>query len=177
MVRLKTAIGAVYAICAVFAIIGLIMTSVNYTLALETNVKFHISIDKEIYITDKNSTPSLVVPIRVENPSRLSVLVTYVDYTVYLYNKSRMSTALNPHQAIALYCSYNTYEIKENCERTLTFIQDISDKKSDLEWIYERDDEPRIDYRFSLHYKIAKFPDWEVRNIVILTYQETSSYG
>jgi hypothetical protein len=165
-------IGIAYLLVSVVAIYAIVQTSVNYSMALEANVKCQVFV-RDITFRNVNGTTTLLFSIRVDNPSHLAIQTTYVEFTVYLYNRSNTNYLV---EAISSYASYDTMTINAGNQTTIDYSQGITAKKPDVQYILSKDPKAQIYYNFHLSYMLVKFPDWEVKTIELATYKETSHY-
>ena len=162
----------IYLLISVYAAYAILQTSANYTMVIETGVKFRISYEN-VTIENRSTNPLVIVTIWTQNPSKLDVIIKYTDYTIYLFNKSK--TEKN-HEAISVYSSYSATVIKAGKSVLLKYKQDSPNQKNNINYILDRDLNAQIDYNFRIIYKIVEFPDWDERTLQLITYQETSPY-
>jgi hypothetical protein len=175
MGTLLKVIGIAYLVATAASVYAIIQTSVNYANVLETCVKFDVAVVKLNVTTDSKSA-KLEYYVHLENPSKLTVSVNLIEYTIYIYNKSK---DVKQGEPIYSYSSYDIVTLLPGKSLVLKFEKNIPAKLELINRLRSLDPKARIMYNMHITYRIDEFPDWnsDSQQVRRFTYWETSSYG
>lgn len=169
-------IGVAYIAAALVSVYAIVQTSMNYAMVIETEAKFSLEAQNLTLATGPGFA-YVNFTVGADNPSRLPIRIEYVEYTIWLYNKS---SELVPFYPLLVYNSYSKIAVVENSLKALSYDRDISARKSILDnatYIQSSDAEPRLFYNMQVTYTIPDFPDWGKVTAQTLNHQESSKYG
>ena len=154
-------------------------TSVNYSMALETNLKFSIRMNN-LTVVNTNETVFLNMSLIAYNPSKLAVSFDSVYYTVWIYNISKRYNLSYPdaYETIDVYSDYDySMTVPAGEYRYLNFTRELPNKAHMVNYVRERQSDAKIDYMFIASYGLVDFPEWDKMTVRVYTRWVVGKYG